>query len=61
MKKFDIDIFCIYCCKENPHRWRPSPEAGPHWRCSECGDINTPKQIKKVGVLEKLINFFEKI
>jgi hypothetical protein len=26
-------------CGRVPHRWRPSPEAGPGWRCSECGEL----------------------
>ena len=30
-------------CGPTPHRWRPSPEAGPHWRCSECGEITGPE------------------
>lgn len=25
-------------CGTQPHRFRPSPEAGPFWRCSECGE-----------------------
>lgn len=45
-RRIDIDMFCWqHCMKENPHRWCPSPDAGPHWRCSECGEINDPKQM----------------
>lgn len=34
---------CVMLCKAcgaTPHRFRPSPEAGPFWRCSECGKPN---------------------
>lgn len=34
----DKEIWCDYCNKETPHRWKPSPEAGDYWRCSECGN-----------------------
>jgi hypothetical protein len=33
------------CCPQHgvvPHRWMPSPDAGPGWRCSECGGLTTP-------------------
>ena len=36
----DHDRWCATCHKQAPHRWRPSPEAGPYWRCSECGEPN---------------------
>ncbi len=29
-------------CGDVPHRWRPSPEAGPFWRCATCGEPNEP-------------------
>jgi hypothetical protein len=29
-------------CGETPHRYAPSPDAGPFWRCSECGEITAP-------------------
>jgi len=33
----DIRLNCT-ACKDWPyHRFRPSPEAGPTWRCSVCG------------------------
>lgn len=35
----DQVMTCDHGCGSVPHRWRPSPEAGPHWRCSECGDV----------------------
>lgn len=34
----DKSLWCIKCGGFRPHRWRPSPEAGPFWRCSECGE-----------------------
>lgn len=34
----DRSLFCGTCNGQRPHRWRPSPEAGPFWRCSECGE-----------------------
>lgn len=36
-QKPDMDMECVTHGLV-PHRWRPSPEAGPHWRCSECGE-----------------------
>jgi hypothetical protein len=36
---YDQDIWCSHCHKMNPCRWAPSPDAGPYWRCSECGEI----------------------
>jgi hypothetical protein len=35
----DIELDCNHGCGKVPHRFRPSPEAGPHWRCSECGSV----------------------
>jgi hypothetical protein len=35
----DKEMFCKSCNKINPCRYAPSPDAGPYWRCSECGDI----------------------
>ncbi len=32
----DPVVFCGSCEAVTPHRWRPSPEAGTFWRCSEC-------------------------
>lgn len=34
----DQDMECANGCGKVPHRWRPSPEAGLYWRCSECGE-----------------------
>jgi len=34
----DMDLNCE-TCGVTPHRFRPSPEAGPHWRCSSCGEV----------------------
>ena len=31
--------WCPHCHKMLPCRFAPSPDAGPHWRCSECGEI----------------------
>jgi hypothetical protein len=35
----DLRLNCNACQKFLPHRWMPSLEAGPHWRCSECGGV----------------------
>jgi hypothetical protein len=35
----DQDMWCSHCHKMLPCRYRPSPEAGPYWRCSECGEV----------------------
>ena len=40
--KFDDDRMCPYCQKIQSCRYRPSPEAGPYWRCSECGEVVEP-------------------
>ncbi len=34
----DKPLPCKTCDATTPHRFRPSPEAGPYWRCSECGN-----------------------
>jgi hypothetical protein len=34
----DQEMWCKNCCKMLPCRWSPSPDAGPFWRCSECGE-----------------------
>ena len=41
-RAFDINLTCSGGCGLVPHRWRPSPEAGLYWRCSECGDVFGP-------------------
>lgn len=33
----DAELWCDACAGLRPHRWKPSPDAGPFWRCSECG------------------------
>jgi len=35
----DIELDCNHGCGKVPHRFRPSPEAGDYWRCSECGNV----------------------
>lgn len=35
--KHDATMACLNCKKVTPHRFQPSPDAGPFWRCSECG------------------------
>ena len=35
----DREMWCPACRKMVPSRYRPSPDAGPHWRCSECGEV----------------------
>lgn len=37
--KGDQITWCQTCRKFGPSRFNPSPDAGPFWRCSECGDI----------------------
>ena len=34
----DVEMRCGRCDSTVPFRWRPSPEAGPQWRCSQCGE-----------------------
>lgn len=38
-KYSDKDLFCQKCQRVLRCRFRPSFEAGPYWRCSECGEI----------------------
>ena len=33
----DKALYCSACREPTPHRYQPSPDAGPFWRCSECG------------------------
>lgn len=33
----DQEFNCPHC-GTTPHRFQPSPEAGPYWRCSNCGE-----------------------
>jgi hypothetical protein len=35
----DQDMWCSFCHKMLPCRFRPYQEAGPYWRCSECGEV----------------------
>jgi hypothetical protein len=35
----DQDMWCNTCREMLLCRFRPSPEAGPYWRCSECGEV----------------------
>ena len=44
----DEDRWCRACHKMLPHRYRPSPEAGPFWRCSECGEAEERKSIRSM-------------
>lgn len=34
----DDQVMTCLECGDVPFRWKPSPEAGPFWRCSECGE-----------------------
>lgn len=34
----DKMMFCPHCNRKTYHRFRPSPDAGPYWRCGECGN-----------------------
>lgn len=45
----DALLTCAHSCGETPHRFRPSPEAGPHWRCSECGEITPALKVRTMG------------
>lgn len=38
-RKPDTRLVCDTCRRFAMHRFQPSPDAGPHWRCSECGGI----------------------
>lgn len=40
----DMDLRCGNCQKTVPCRYVPSPDAGPYWRCSECGGIVQPPE-----------------
>jgi hypothetical protein len=35
----DREMWCSECHEMIPCRFAPSPDAGPHWRCSQCGEI----------------------
>ncbi len=37
----DVDLVCGRCATWVPHRWMPSPDAGPGWRCSQCSTLST--------------------
>lgn len=45
----DALLTCAHGCGETPHRFRPSPEAGPYWRCSECGGITSVLRVQTVS------------
>lgn len=45
----DAMLLCAHGCGEVPHRFRPSPEAGPYWRCSECGEITPAIKVRTIG------------
>lgn len=56
----DKNIYCEICDEVNPCRFMPSPEAGPYWRCSECGEIVTEVRVLNVDytiTLEKPLDF----
>jgi hypothetical protein len=36
----DEYLHCLHCRERLPHRFQPSPDAGPFWRCSGCGAIH---------------------
>lgn len=40
----DPVMTCAADCGETPHRWRPSPEVGLRWVCSDCG-CSKPTQL----------------
>lgn len=40
----DFALTCSACKQVTPHRWKPSPEAGNFWRCSECGEPSSAKR-----------------
>jgi len=43
-KREDLDLYCRQCKAEFPHRYFPSPDAGPYWRCGVCGSANYDKE-----------------
>jgi hypothetical protein len=45
----DALLVCASGCGTTPHRFRPSPEAGPHWRCSECGEVTPAGKVLTEG------------
>lgn len=40
LRPVDMDLMCIACDQCTLHRWMPSPDAGPGWRCSECSALS---------------------
>ena len=36
----DTETWCSPCLAWLLHRFRPSPESGPWWRCCQCGAAN---------------------
>lgn len=49
----DRHMYCHHCDADGMlFRWRPSPEAGPHWRCSECGEPH-PAAEPRVAEMER--------
>ncbi len=40
----DVTMTCPHCGPA-PHRYGPSPDAGPYWRCSECGEPATTSAV----------------
>ncbi len=38
MPTSDREMWCNECQGLRTCRFAPSPDAGPHWRCSECGE-----------------------
>lgn len=47
----DKKLVCASGCGETFHRFAPSPDAGPYWRCSECGEVTEPDEISEVDRL----------
>jgi hypothetical protein len=35
----DRERWCRACKKIVPSRYMPSSDAGPYWRCSQCGEV----------------------
>ena len=48
----DVDLVCGRCATWVPHRWMPSPDAGPGWRCSECSTLSTDSRRPQDGKTE---------
>jgi ribosomal protein L37AE/L43A len=49
-------LFCPECAEDTFHRFRPYPEAGDWWRCSECGEGNEDALYDDCKALRQQVN-----